>query len=108
MIFPGDYNWSAVRHRDLFNYRYLLGELIAGIKSGIPLCCVIYYLIVFRLHVLFKSVKVLNLLYPAEAYEFFQKYQYYRCPICFIFKRTSEVKWNGVREWNYYCKKHKR
>jgi hypothetical protein len=80
--------------------RYLIGEVVAGIRSGIPWHCVLQYVVIFRLHVLLRTVKVLVLFYP-DGWEFFQKNQYHRCLWCHSQNLVSRVLWNGVHEWNF-------
>jgi len=99
MIFPGDYLWRTYKRH--FGWKSIVGELIAGVKSNIPLCCVVYYLVVFRLHLVFKSVKLLDFFYP-DSDTFFNKEGYHRCILCSYRNSVAKVAWNGINEWQYY------
>lgn len=98
MIFPGDYKFKSwVRH---FYWKRIFGEIYAGLKSNIPLCCVVYYSVVFRFHLVFKTVKILDFFYP-DSWDFFSKEDYHRCFLCYLCGRKVKVDWNGINEYRY-------
>jgi len=106
MIWGGEHKWSASRER-AFTWNMIESEFKAGRDSKIPVCCIIYYLFSTRLYLLFKCIKIVQLVYLYDD-KFFEKYQYYRCIFCKLKKKIIKVLWNGTNEWTYYYRRTKR
>lgn len=103
MIWIGEWrSRSWPRH---FRWRFILGEIIGGLKSGIPICCVLYYIVVMRLYLLLKSFKVVEMLYGERNHickdDAHNVFIYWRCPLCMLRGHIADVKWNGISEWTY-------
>jgi len=107
MIWPGDYSSGSKKFvlEKIFSPRYFIAEFLCGLDSGIPLCCILYYSIIFRLHLIFKSLKVLNLFYLSGKIDndkFFNKYNYHRCILCYLRNKIIEIKWNDRPDQHWF------
>lgn len=100
MIWPGDHEFLHVRIR-AFTPRMIIAEFCGGWVSDIPLCCIIYYLLAMRLYLLLGSQKLLGFLY-FDDWDFFERNDYHRCPICHFRNRTVVNRWDGWRGWTFY------
>ena len=69
-------------------------EILNGYHFGIPLCCIVWYLITVYLCLLTRGDRViLPLMFGRDGWERFLEYDYYRCPLCSLRGRIARVKW---------------
>lgn len=80
-------------HVDILNsevdLRYIYRDVRCGLKSNIPVCCIIFFIMRKFLYffINFSLVKKFIYCYPPPK----QKYNYVPCFVCFLFRRVRKV-----------------
>lgn len=68
-------------------------EVLCGIEFGIPLCCVVWYIItVYSCLIVKRDAIVMDLFLGENGWPNFAKIQYYKCPLCRVMKHTIQVR----------------
>ena len=77
-----------------YNLRKLPAEFRQGISDGIPLCCVIVYVVCILVSLVTrKDSRIFEFVY--REYEDFLRTDYWRCPLCKKRKRVIKVRWTS-------------
>jgi len=91
----GDSSWVGCRRR-WCNPKFIWREeVFCGVAFGIPICCVIWYLIVVYICLLFRrDAIVMTLLLGRHAWNDFGKKHYYRCPLCRTLNHWVQIRFD--------------
>jgi len=58
-------------------------EILCGYQSGIPVCCIVWYILAIYLCLLTRrDMAVLPLMFGEDGWERFFENDYYQCPLC--------------------------
>ena len=99
MYWPGDSLDPIIRRRWL-RPSYVWGQEVRfGRKSGLPWCCIIWYVLTAWVCMLTRrDAMVLPIMFGDNGWEDFRRLDYYRCPRCRVLERKAKVLWFTKKE----------
>ena len=113
MFWCGESRCKYIVRRWLVNPWYVFRyEIVWGLMSNIPICCVLWYILTVYMCIFsrilvrmlwklvdYDSIKVdeivMNFMFGKDAWERFCKEEYYRCPLCRLTGRVAKVRWHS-------------
>ena len=72
--------------------RHIYTDWFCGIKSGIPICCVVFYNLIWKWLWILPDRYVELYIKPKRYNNLGLKVQYIKCPMCIILKRKTDIK----------------